>query len=336
MKLINVFLSAIAAVLLFASCDRVGGLLAASSAANEVMVIMDERAWQDEAGRALFGVLNSNARALPQPEPNFRILHLTPENFTRTFRTARNVVIPEISNIYSAPALRARLNTYAIGQVILNINAPDTASFVQFVTENKSVIVDYIIEKELERNAHWLMHGSRSGPLTRVQEVFGVNIHPPRGLPNIHEEENFFWATNNAVRARQDLVIYQFPYVTPEIFQKDSLIAIRNRVLGEHIRGAFDSQMTTNTNWYTPHFRTFEVNGAFRAELRGLWEMTTDMMGGPFVMHAFVNENTGMVVVAEVFVFAPESNKRNLIRNMEASLHTINVPQLPDIAGRQR
>ena len=51
------------------------------------------------------------------------------------------------------------------------------------------------------------------------------------------------------------------------------------------------------------------------------------MMGGPFVMHAFVNENTGMVVVVETFVYAPESNKRNLMRNLEATLYTISIAE---------
>jgi hypothetical protein len=307
------------------------GLLAASSASNEVIVVMDDRAWDKESGRAVFGVLSSSAKGLPQAEPNFRIIKLTPENFTRTFRTARNIVIPEISNIYSAPALNASIDVYAVGQVILNIVAPDTASFVRFVTENREVIVDYIIDKELERNARWLMHSGRSGPLTRAQEMFGINIFPPRGIPNVLiDSRNFYWASNNANRSRQDFVIYQFPYTSPDIFQEDSLVAIRNRIMGDHIQGSFNSRMSTNTTTYPPYFRELEVDGIYRAELRGLWEMDADFMGGPFVMQAFVNENTAQVIVVEVLVYAPETTKRNLIRNMEASLYTISMPQLQD------
>ena len=54
-----------------------------------------------EAGSALFDVLNSNAKGLPQPEANFNIIQIAPENFTRTIRMARNVITPDISNIYS-------------------------------------------------------------------------------------------------------------------------------------------------------------------------------------------------------------------------------------------
>ncbi|RNC63766.1 DUF4837 family protein [Proteiniphilum sp. X52] len=313
----------LALLALFISCDTGSSFFSASGTTNEVIVIMDENAWEGTAGRALFGVLNSNVKALPQAEPNFRIIQLSPENFTSTFKMARNLIIPEISNIYSFPKLTADLDKYAMGQVIMNIHAPDTASFVEFVTENKESIIDYFVAKELERNARYLKNQIKE-PVSRVKQVFGINIHLPKGLPNISEHENFYWATNNAARGRQDIVIYQFPYTTETVFEKDSLINIRNRVLGEYITGSFDSSMTTATA-YPPDYRKMETDGLFRAELRGLWEMTTDMMGGPFVMHAFVNENTGMVVIVEVFVYAPEMNKRNLLRNLESTLYTISI-----------
>ncbi|MDD2246940.1 MAG: DUF4837 family protein [Proteiniphilum sp.] len=326
MKHFRIFLPFVAAILFFTSCDGGGGFFSASGTTNEVMVLIDDTAWESTAGIALFNVLNSNAKALPQPEPNFRILQIVPENFSSTFKMARNIIIPEISNIYSYPKLTADIDKYAVGQVIMNIHAPDTATFVKFVTENKESIVDYFVTKELERNGKYLKN--LTDPVTRINQVFGVNIHFPKGLSNVTEHKNFYWATNNAPRSRQDIVIYQFPYTTEAVFEKDSLINIRNRVLGEYIKGSFDSEMTTAIHSYMPDYRRIEVESIFRAELRGLWEMTTDMMGGPFVMQAFVNENSGMVVVVETFIYAPETTKRNLMRNLESTLYTISIPEV--------
>ncbi len=231
MKHFRIFLPFVAAILFFTSCDGGGGFFSASGTTNEVMVLIDDTAWKSTAGIALFNVLNSNAKALPQPEPNFRILQIVPENFSSTFKMARNIIIPEISNIYSYPKLTADIDKYAVGQVIMNIHAPDTATFVKFVTENKESIVDYFVTKELERNGKYLKN--LTDPVTRINQVFGVNIHFPKGLSNVTEHKNFYWATNNAPpRSRQDIVIYQFPYTTEAVFEKDSLINIRNRVLG--------------------------------------------------------------------------------------------------------
>ena len=96
MKMRYVILPVILALItLFTSCDGSGTFFSASGTTNEVIVLMDEDAWEGSAGRALFGALNSNVKALPHPEPNFRILQLTPENFTSTFKVARNVIIPD-------------------------------------------------------------------------------------------------------------------------------------------------------------------------------------------------------------------------------------------------
>ena len=151
----------------------------------------------------------------------------------------------------------------------------------------------------------------------------------PKGLSNITEDNNFFWATNNSGESRQDVTIFSIPYTSENVFEKDSLIAIRNRIMGEHIKGSFDSQMSTSTI-FPPEYRKVEIDGLFRAELRGLWEMTTDMMGGPFVMQAFVNENTNQVIFVDVLVYAPEKKKRNLMRNLEGTFYTIKVSELEE------
>ncbi|NLI63696.1 MAG: DUF4837 family protein, partial [Bacteroidales bacterium] len=62
-------------------------------------------------------------------------------------------------------------------------------------------------------------------------------------------------------------------------------------------------------------------------EVRGLWKVKGDFMGGPFVSHARVDEVNQRVIVAEVFVYAPDKLKRNLIRQIEASLYTLRLPQ---------
>ena len=60
--------------------------------------------------------------------------------------------------------------------------------------------------------------------------------------------------------------------------------------------------------------------------MRGLWKMVGDMMGGPFVSHARLDEKNQRVVVAEGFVYAPETDKRNFIRRIEAALYTLRLP----------
>ena len=73
--------------------------------------------------------------------------------------------------------------------------------------------------------------------------------------------------------------------------------------------------------------KEINVKGEYAFEARGLWEMENDMMGGPFVSHARVDRPNGRVVVVEAFIYAPEKKKRDLMRQMEAALYTLNLPQ---------
>lgn len=63
----------------------------------------------------------------------------------------------------------------------------------------------------------------------------------------------------------------------------------------------------------------------YRVELRGLWEMKNDMMGGPFVMHAIVDGENKNVVVAEAFVYNPSGN--NLMLHAESALYTLRLEE---------
>lgn len=327
MKQLRVLFAFTILVLTLGSCKNfTSGWMSASSATNEVLVIIGEEEWQEPYGRALFDVLNSPMPGMPQNEANFKILQIDPKNFTNTFKMARNIIEVNISNEFTQAKMSSEINKYASGQVVLTLKAPDKDALEIYLRENSQQIVDYLVKKELERIALWLEKES-TAPRTRILNTFGFEIAYPKGLNNLTEDKDFFWATNNSAESRQDVTIFSIPYTSENVFEKDSLIAIRNRVMGEHIKGSFDSQMITSKA-YTPEYRKVEINGIFRAELRGLWEMTTDMMGGPFVMQAFVNENTNRVIFVDVLVYAPEKNKRGLIRNLEGSFYTIKFPEV--------
>ena len=69
--------------------------------------------------------------------------------------------------------------------------------------------------------------------------------------------------------------------------------------------------------------------------MRGLWKVVGDMMGGPFVSHIRLDEQNQRIVVVEGFVYAPETNKRNYIRRLEASLFTLRLPGEMEVADKE-
>ena len=96
------------------------------------------------------------------------------------------------------------------------------------------------------------------------------------------------------------------------------------------------TQYFTNENYLdlNPVYRTFNLNGKFLAEMRGLWDVKGDVMGGPFVSHTRLDEANNRIITAEAFIYEPEKKKRNLMRQAEAALYTLKLPyekELPEI-----
>ena len=59
------------------------------------------------------------------------------------------------------------------------------------------------------------------------------------------------------------------------------------------------------------------------AELRGLWESVNDKMGGPFYEFSFIDKTGENVISVGGFVYAPEEDKRDYLREVEAIVKTV-------------
>ena len=137
---------------------------------------------------------------------------------------------------------------------------------------------------------------------------------------------DFFWTTNNANTGRMDIVVYTFPYTSKETFTPEYLVAKRDSVMKANLPGSFPNSYMATEARAGVGYSAITVNGKYCGVMRGLWRMEGDMMGGPFVSVARLDEQNNRVVVAEGFVYAPETDKRNFIRRIEAALYTLRLP----------
>jgi hypothetical protein len=71
-----------------------------------------------------------------------------------------------------------------------------------------------------------------------------------------------------------------------------------------------------------PALRWVRYNEMDFVELRGLWEMQNDFMGGPFISHSYLDIRNNRVLVIEAFVYNPRSEKRNYLRQTESILYS--------------
>lgn len=69
--------------------------------------------------------------------------------------------------------------------------------------------------------------------------------------------------------------------------------------------------------------RRRNLQGREFVEMRGMWDVRKVPIGGPFVATFTVDTARQTVLAAEGFVYSPSTEKRDLLRLLEASLLTI-------------
>lgn len=298
----------------------------ATGFAYEVVVVMDKADWSAPAGEAIKSELTSDIPGLPQSEPALKITYVTPDQFNGLLTYVRNILIVRIDkSIYTKVSLSYEKNRWAQNQEVVTLTAPNADDILAYVKENPRNIVDFFVKVEMNRAMGQLQKEYSTLVMDTLKNKFDIMLNVPANMTYFKDTTDFFWTSNNANTGRTDLLVYTFPYTDPSTFTAEYLIAKRDSVLKVNLPGSFpESYMATDTIGvqYTP----ITVNGKYCGEMRGLWKMVGDMMGGPFVSHVRLDEKNNRVVVVEGFVFAPETDKRNFIRRIEAALYTLRLP----------
>lgn len=323
------YLSLVCVLALVTSCsgNKKGVFTPTSSGrAYEVLVVVEPGLWERPAGRALFDVLDTDVPGLPQSERSFRMMNTAPAYYDATLKLIRNIIIVDVNpNQYTQPKFKHAKDVYAAPQSILTIQAPDEESFGEFVTENRQVIIDYFTHAEMNRQIAALEGKHSDYVATKVKSKFDCDVWVPGELTSFKEGEDFFWAGTNTATGDRNFVIYSYPYTDKDTFTKEYFVHKRDSVMRVNIPGAREG-MYMATDTLMTDVRPINVQGEYALEARGLWRVEGDFMGGPYVSHARLDRANQRVIVSEIFVYSPDKLKRNLVRQMEASLYTVKLP----------
>ena len=297
----------------------------------EMLVVMDDEQWERPLGRAVFNVLDSDVPGLPQSERSFRISRVAPSAFnSNTFRIMRNIIKVDIQDIYSQPKFKFARNVYSHPQMIMTLQAPDEASLAEYINANQQSIIDFFTKAEMNREIENLREKHNPEVSRLAQEILDVDVWVPWEVNRFKKGKDFFWASTNVGKKDMSIVLYAYPYTDKNTFTLEYFLQKRDSVMKANIPGGPEgSYMTTNHNYVYVEDAT--VRGKYAQVARGLWRVQGDRMGGPFVSHSRVDEANGRIVVAEAFIYAPESLKRDLIRRMEAALYTVQLPSEQEV-----
>ena len=317
----------LAAALSLTACKKENFFPTASGRPYEVLVVMDSTDWKAPHGRALFDVLDTDVPMLPQSERSFRISQTEVKDFDRVLNIFRNIIIVNIDpRQFTRTKMKFTRDKWAMEQIVLTINSPSEEEFRNFCVERRQDIVDFLTRTEMNRLVKELKQKHSKVTFDLAKQIFDCEIFAPKELQSYKKGTDFVWTSNNTASGLENIVIYSYPYEGPQTFNKEYLCHKRDSVMQVNLPGEKPG-MYMQTDTLCSVVRPIVVHNNYAMEMRGLWIMRNDCMGGPYVSHHRVDTENNRVIVVEGFVYAPEKMKRGLIRRLEGSLYTLKLPE---------
>lgn len=313
---------------LFASCNDSGNRIAlpgSTGKTGEIIIVMPENGWTGKPGNALRLCLAAEHPALPQPEPMFTLVQIPPPAFKGIFKTHRNVFIIRSSDTSGKDSFISRHGAWSKEQVSMELTLSRNQDMDRFLKNNCSLITDFFRKSERSR---MIANYSKLADKTVMQEISstqGISLTVPKGYKSMRNTNNFTWLQRETEETIQGILIYSVPY-TDSVFTGDNrLRSIRDSVCKINVPGpSAGSYMMTMSDF--PLVKTEIHHGRFPAlEIRGLWQVQNDFMGGPFVALFLSDRQKKRLICIEGFVFAPKYDKREYLRQVDAIVYSAKV-----------
>ena len=286
-------------------------------------------------------IMGADMYGLPQMEPIFTVTHVPVSQFDDLLKSTRNILFVDVNPCkYTQLKVLKSRDMWSKPQAYIRIQAPSDEAFLAYWSENGEAVREWFVREEIARQIRFY-RASTNKDARAALRVRGYDMLIPEDFITVKGERlmangdsvDVVWCCNNKGPMRKDVIVYSYPYTAQEQFENAAIIGMRNAVLGQIVSAQVaGSHMGTEYKHFPPVTRSVaslrDTTGGFYAkETRGLWKMLDgEAMGGPFVSLTRLDQVNGRVVTAEAFVFAPGQKKRNAMRQTEAILYTLEMP----------
>ncbi len=292
-------------------------------AINSMVVVIDNELWKSKVGDSIRRHFAAPVLGMPMDEPLFNIDQIAPKFFTGSLRNTRSVlyvmndsinVAHVKSDMYATPQKVGVIKGTTDGEIIKNLEA-----------ESDKIIAAF---KDVEI-AEAQKRFNRSLSKERVlQEKFGISLKVPSIYSVGKQEDNFVWIDREIQKGNANIIVYEMP---GDSFSADStlvrdIIAMRDSIGQKYVPGPDVTGKVTYMRTepaYAPAIFPVKIAGLKGVEVRGIWDIKNYPMAGPFLTYILNDKANNRKLVMEGFVFAPATQKRDDIFELEAILKTL-------------
>ncbi len=311
---------------------------------DEVLVVMDDNEWKGELGKVIREILAEDYPGLPQIEPRFDLVHIPFKAFKNLFRRSSTIVFVSPSNCetdlcnhvkeafshYSKQGsdfLISFKDVYARPQKVIYLSAPDASGLASNILVNNDRILKAVSEVE-NNKAYRAAYASRTNESFSevVKKYFHLDCPIPKSYRRVVDTDSLIWFRQDIEGAVSNLVFHvkQLPSGYNDDFDLPSFaMQARNEYGKEYVLSETKGSYMVIDTVFSPIQEKHSIDNKAVLESRGLWYLSKDYMGGPFLNYAYVDEARQKVILMDAWVYAPQFKKRPQIRRLEEIMNRV-------------
>lgn len=289
-------------------------------AINEISVVVEDDLWQGALGDTIRKYFAAPVDGLPWDEPLFTIRQVSPEVFTDFVRTRRNILIAKVDSTQQAAV---KNNLFAKPQQVAILEGGTTEALMAQVARFAPDIIGKFKDMELKESQKRFQ---RSLNKEKDLQELGISLTMPSIYKIAKKEKNFFWMEriirNNGT---MNILVYEMPLnsIPNDTTRVETIVKMRDSIGETYVPGREEGMYMITEKAYSPYVFDTELAGRKAVETKGMWEVKNFFMAGPFLNYIVEDKPNNRLLVLEGFTFAPSTNKRDYMFELEAILKTL-------------
>lgn len=347
---IRICIASIIAIVAFSACEQKGATTenfkpGITGKNGEVLVIINDDIKRDTAGRYISYMFNEPVLGLTADEPIFDLQTVPHGFFNENMQVFRNIVDVVVADTVSVDTVRFYNDVWATPQAFVSFQAKSKKALLELAQRHHVRVLSFLCKAERDRIIAFnkrTQHLELSDNMCRQWSATeGNNYKSDVSLciPNTfkrcvpHHPDQITWARIDNDEMNINLMVYDIPYVGEGSLSLAYILDQRDKKLIANIEGPQGSYMCTDVRYGLDEVNYFgcKFKGMDAAELRGRWHLEGYPMGGPFILRAHHDTISNRIVVTDGWVYYPSRDrKRNLIRQLEAIMYSLNIKPAED------
>lgn len=286
---------------------------------SEILVVCEKAVWDRMAHKTLSALLSKEMEGLPESEPEYTLVNVPYASFSKFLQSHRNVLIIEINPQILSTKVESQTNVWSHPQKVIRMAAPSDSAFLLLLNEKGEAVKEVFNKNERARFGAQNALSRNLKAESTIEKTLRMKMVVSSDFYLAKKVDNLVWLRKETNEMSLGLILFSVPYTDANQLSPEKILKGIREKTKAYIPGSVEGSYMTLSESYLPALsKPVNLNGYYAVETRGLWETHGDFMGGPFINYAAVDTLNARIVNMYGYVYYPNKDKRNYIRQLES------------------